>query len=75
MTGPIFISDDWKRWAIGVTAAALVAYFTTVQTIRGEVADVKREVAEVSTRQESQFNEVLRRLDVLQADLREERGR
>jgi hypothetical protein len=71
MAGRFSVSDEWKRWLVGVGMAGLVAYFTTVQTIRGEVADVKKDVAAVKATQESQFGEVLRRLDTLQADIRE----
>lgn len=52
------------RWLIGVAAAAVVAYFTTINAIQAAIVEVK-------TRQESQFNEVLRRLDVVQQDIRE----
>lgn len=59
---------EWLRWLIGVGAAAVVAYFTTIGAIQAEVSEVK-------TRQDSQFQEVLRRLDLMQSDIRELRGR
>lgn len=59
---------EYMRWLIGVGAAAIVAYFTTINAIQAEVSEIK-------TRQDSQFSEVLRRLELLQADIRELRGR
>ena len=61
-------NGDLVRWLVGVGAAALVAYFTTIGAIQTEVSEIK-------TRQDSQFNEVLRRLELLQADIRELRSR
>lgn len=61
-------NGDFVRWIVGVGAAALVAYFTTIGAIQTEVSEIK-------TRQDSQFNEVLRRLELLQADIRELRSR
>lgn len=60
-------TGDYVRWLIGVLAAAVVAYFTTVGAIQAEVSAIK-------ARQDSQFGEVLRRLDLLQSDIRELRG-
>lgn len=62
------MTAEFIRWGIGVAAAAIVAYFTTVGAIQAEVSEIR-------ARQDSQFEEVLRRLDVLQADIRELRGR
>ncbi len=62
------LKQDMLRWLIGVVLAALTAYFTTISAIEGEVREVK-------TKQDSQFGEVLRRLELLQADIRELRGR
>ena len=61
-------AGEYLRWLIGVGAAALVAYFTTVAAIQSEVSEIK-------ARQESQFSEVLRRLDQVQTDIRELRQR
>jgi len=44
--------------------AALVAYFTTTSAIQAEVAALK-------ATEESHFAEILRRLEVLTADIRE----
>jgi len=57
-------TGEYIRWLIGVGAAALVAYFTTISAIQAEVTEVK-------TRQDSQFSEVLRRLDIMQQDIRD----
>ena len=61
-------TGEYVRWFVGVGAAALVAYFTTIGAIQAEVSEIK-------TRQDSQFSEVLRRLELMQADIRELRGR
>ena len=61
-------NGDFVRWIVGVGAAALVAYFTTIGAIQSEVSEIK-------TRQDAQFSELLRRLELLQADIRELRGR
>jgi len=52
----------------GVIVAALVAYFTTQASIQAEIAGIK-------ATQVSQFQEVLRRLADMQADIREIRTR
>lgn len=57
-------TGEMVRWLVGVAAAAIVAYFTTINAIQAEVSAIK-------ATQNSQFNEVLRRLDVLQQDIRE----
>lgn len=57
-------TGETVRFAIGLVVAAVVAYFTTVGAIQSEVASIK-------ATQESQFSEVLRRLDVMTADIRE----
>ena len=61
-------ASEYIRWLIGVAAAGIVAYFTTISAIQAEVTAIK-------TRQDAQFQEVLRRLDVMQTDIRELRGR
>ena len=57
-------AGNYVRLLIGVAAAALVAYFTTIGAIQGEISESK-------ARQDAQFSEVLRRLDQLQQDIRE----
>lgn len=52
------------RFAIGLVVAALVAYYTTTSAIQIEISAIK-------TKQDSQFGEVIRRLEVLQDDIRE----
>lgn len=53
---------------LGVLVAGLVAYFTTQASIQAEIAEIK-------ATQTSQFQEVLRRLDMMQTDIRELRAR
>jgi len=61
-------TGEWLRWALGMVLAGVVAYFTSIGT-------VKEQVATVQERENNHFSEVLRRLDVLQADMRELRER
>jgi hypothetical protein len=56
------------QWLVGLILAALVAYFTTTSAIQTELAEAK-------ATESSHFEEVLRRLDALQEDIRELRGR
>ena len=53
---------------LGVLVAALVAYYTTQASIQAEIAEIK-------ATQTSQFGEVLRRLGIMQDDIRELRQR
>jgi hypothetical protein len=62
------IGGEWVRWIVGLGLAALVAWFTTQNAMDAKVAAIK-------ATQESQFGELLRRMDVLQADIRELRQR
>lgn len=55
------------RFAIGLLVAAVVAYFTTTNAIQSQIAAIK-------ATQDSEFGEVLRRLDVMQTDIRELRS-
>lgn len=55
---------EWMRWTLNLLIAGLVSYLIAISTIRQEVAVIK-------ATQESQFSEVLRRLDVMQSDIRE----
>lgn len=61
-------SYEWVRYIGGLILAGLIAYFTTLGTINQAVAEVRE-------RENNHFSEVLRRLDVLQADIRELRDR
>ena len=61
-------TGEFIRYIAGLALAGLVAYFTTIGTMN-------RELGEVRTKQDENFNELLRRLDVLQADIRELRNR
>jgi hypothetical protein len=60
--------SEWIRWGGGLLVAALVSYFTALGTMNREIATLK-------ATEESHFGEVLRRLDALQADIRELRNR
>lgn len=55
------------RWLVGIAAAAVVGYYTSIGAINSEIATIK-------AKQESQFSEVLRRLDVMQTDIRDLRN-
>ncbi|HYE84729.1 MAG TPA: hypothetical protein VEA16_00135 [Vicinamibacterales bacterium] len=59
---------DYVRWAVVLLLSALLSYFTTIGTM-------SQAIAEVRTTEEAHFQELLRRLDVMQADIRELRGR
>lgn len=52
------------QWVMGLAVSALVAYFTSIAAIQSQVAANK-------ATQESNFQEVLRRLDLMQSDIRE----
>ena len=56
------------RWIVGLVLAGLISYLTTVGTM-------EKEIAEVRATEDAHFQEVLRRLDILQADIRELRSR
>lgn len=61
-------SGEYVRWGLGFIVAALLSYFTTIATI-------DKAIGEVRTTEDNHFQEVLRRLDVMQADMRELRAR
>lgn len=56
------------RWVLGLAAAVLVAYYTAIGAINSDIAALK-------AKQESQFGEVLRRLESMQTDIRDIRNR
>lgn len=60
-------TGEWIRWVGGLVIAAAVAYFTAVGAI-------EREIAIVKANQENNFGEVLRRLELMQQDIREIRA-
>ncbi len=60
-------TGEYIRWAATLALGAVVAYFTAQGAVQVELAEMK-------ARQESQFGEVLRRLDLLQQDVRELRS-
>lgn len=59
---------EWLRYLLGLAVAAIIAYFTTLSTMN-------QAVAEVRTTEDNHFQEVLRRLDLITADVRELRNR
>lgn len=61
-------TGEYLRYVIGLALAALIAYFTTIGTLNQAVAQVRE-------REDNHFSEVLRRLDILQQDIRELRDR
>ena len=61
-------TGELLRWAFGLVLAGVVAYFTSIGTI-------SEEVARVHEREDNHFNEVLRRLEIMQTDIRELRNR
>lgn len=52
-------SEGWVKFLIPLVLAALISYFTSQSTIREEVSNVK-------TTEQNHFDEVLRRLDLIQ---------
>lgn len=62
------LKNPMVQWLVGLILAALVAYFTTTAAIQTQLAEAK-------ATENSHFAEVLRRLDVMQADMRELRQR
>jgi hypothetical protein len=60
--------EEYLRWLIAMVLAAAVSYFTTQ-------ARIDRELGSITATQSAQFNEVLRRLDLMQTDIRELRQR
>lgn len=60
--------SEYLRWLVGLAMAAALSYFTTIATMDKSISQAK-------TTEEAHFQEVLRRLDVMQADIRELRGR
>lgn len=60
-------NGEWVRWSVGLAMAALVAYFTAIGTIKEEVTGIK-------ATENAHFEELLRRFEVMQQDIRELRG-
>lgn len=58
---------DIARYVVPMVLAAIVAYYTTTSSL-------ERGLSEVKTRQEAQFDEILRRFVTLQDDIREIRA-
>lgn len=69
------LKSDWFRWMVGVCVAAIVAYFTTISAIRDQIAAVTNvengHYQQLKAVQESNFGEVIRRMEIMQMDVRE----
>lgn len=61
-------TGEYIRYVVGLILAGIIAYFTTIGTLNQAVTEVRE-------REDNHFSEVLRRLDVLQGDIRELRDR
>lgn len=61
-------TGEYVRYVMGLILAGLIAYFTTISTLNQAVTEVRE-------REDNHFSEVLRRLDVMQQDIRELRDR
>lgn len=61
-------TGEWVRMALGLVLAGLIAYFTALGRVESSITEVRE-------RQRNQFEEVLRRLDIMQSDIRELRSR
>lgn len=59
---------DLLKWLVTLVLAAIVSYFTAVSAMRESIAEVRE-------REDNHFAEVLRRLELLQYDVRELRSR
>ncbi len=57
------LGSDTLRWLIGMALAAVVAYFTAINTLSNEITAVKE-------REESHFGEVQRSLQDIKTELR-----
>jgi hypothetical protein len=58
------VSPEWVRWVLAAIVAGMVSYFTTIATVQQQTLEVK-------TTEAAHFQEILRRLDAMQADVRE----
>jgi hypothetical protein len=58
------IGNEWIRWMVALALAALVSYFTTTGTMENGLTEVK-------TTENAHFEELLRRVDLMQQDIRE----
>lgn len=61
-------TGEYIRYVMGLILAGIIAYFTTIGTL-------DKAVAQVREREDNHFSEVLRRLEILQQDIRELRDR
>jgi hypothetical protein len=62
------VSPEWIRWALAIIGAMVVSYFTTIATVQQQTLEVK-------TTEAAHFQEILRRLDAMQIDIRDMRDR
>lgn len=61
-------TGEYVRWVVGLIVAGTVSYATAMGAIQREIAIIK-------ATQEHHFSEILRRMDVMQQDIREIRNR
>lgn len=59
---------DLLKWLLGLALASIVSYFTAINAMNEKIAEVRE-------REDNHFAEVLRRLELLQYDVRELRSR
>lgn len=65
---PLSLKSQWLQKLLLLVLAALVAYFTTNSTM-------DKAIGQIDERENNHFAEVLRRMDAIQADVRELRSR
>lgn len=58
------LRSEAVRWVVGLAVAGALSYLTTIATM-------DKSVTNVTTTENNHFQEVLRRLDLMQADIRE----
>lgn len=65
------ISNDWRAWALGIVAVVIAFYLTTgIWTVVSVLAETREDLSRIDERQQSFKEETLRRLDVIEATLR-----
>jgi hypothetical protein len=72
---PLSLRSRFLQWLLVIVIGCLVGYFSAHQAIGKDIDDVRAtengHYQELKSTQESNFGEVIRRMDVLQADIRE----
>lgn len=76
---PLSLKSQLVQKLIMIVVACLVAYFTALNTIDQKISDTRSiengHYQQLNATEQSHFGEVLRRLDAMQSDVRELRGR